>query len=194
MKGPTELALPLTDLSHLFNAPRVDPFSRSPAEVLGTSGLDYLFGLLHMERKQARASKLVILLPPARASAASAEQTTLALHRVIDHRLERERRELRGNYRYGWKVAGIAVVLLALCLAVSSLFGSDVTAGMRPLVRRTSEYGFEIVGWVLLWHPIDVLGFMPLAFHLRIRTLQALRSMAVEIRPDEPLPPSGPQA
>ena len=39
-----------------------------------------------------------------------------------------------------------------------SLFASELTAGLRPLLRKTLEYGLEIVGWVMLWYPIEVLG------------------------------------
>ena len=37
-----KLILPLTDIAHLFNAPRIEPLSRSPPEMLGVSGVDYL--------------------------------------------------------------------------------------------------------------------------------------------------------
>ena len=53
---------------------------------------------------------------------------------------------------------------------------------MRPLLRKTLEYGFEIMGWVLLWHPIDVLVFTPLDIRYRIHALQTLASVNVVIR------------
>jgi hypothetical protein len=185
MPDTTDLVLPLTDVSHLFNAPRVDPLSRSPAEVLGTSGVDYLFSLLHMNWKRARSRRLVVLLPPEKVTAASAAQATRGLHRVMAYRIERELLELRSLHRHGWKVTGIAVLLLAACLGISSLFRSDVTSGLGPLLRQTLESGFEIVGWVLLWRPIELLGYVPVGIRFRIATLRAIRSMDVEIRPDD---------
>ena len=55
---------------------------------------------------------------------------------------------------------------------------------MRPIFRKTFEYGFEIIGWVVLWHPIDVLGFTPLAVLARMTALRALASKDVVIRAD----------
>jgi hypothetical protein len=179
-----EIVLPLSEIAHLFNAPTVEPLSRSPPEVLGVSGVDYLLSLLHLDKKTQQARKLSILLPSAKTSPTLAAQTTRALHRLAEWRIEQQRRELRDTYRYGWKAAGIAVVILAVCLAFSSLFTSDLTEGMRPLLRMTFEYGFEIIGWVILWHPIDVLVFAPLAIRSRIAALQTLAAVEVVTVPD----------
>jgi hypothetical protein len=128
---------------------------------------------------------LVLLLPPEHAQAALAQPTRAAVHRLMTFRIERERRELRNTYRYGWKIAGIAFFVLAICLALSWFFSSEATANMRPLLRKTLEYGFEIVGWVMMWHPIDTLGFTPLAIRSRIAAMEALASMDIVIRADE---------
>jgi hypothetical protein len=183
-----ELKLPLSDLADLFNAPPVAPLSRSPAEVLGVSGVEHLLNLLHMDKGLQQSHLLTLLLPPEKAASVSAEQATRALHRHVEMRLERERRELRNTYRYGWRVTGITLLLLALCLGLASVFTSELTAGLRPLVRSTFEYGFEIIGWVLLWHPIDVLAFVPLAIRARIEALQTLAAVTVVIQADRTAP------
>jgi hypothetical protein len=179
-----ELILVLSDPAHLFNAPPINPLSSSAAEVLGVSGVEYLLNLLHMDKVRQRARTLVLSLPPEKAVSAIAEPTMRALHHYAEARIDKERRELRNTYRYGWKVTSVAVLLLAICLALSSLFASEVTEGMRPLLRKTLEYGFEIVGWVMLWHPIEVLGFTPLSLRSRITALQTLASIDVAIRAD----------
>jgi len=89
----------------------------------------------------------------------------------------------------GLKVAVFALVMLTICLALSSLFTSDLTEGMRPLVRTTFEYGFEIIGWVILWHPIDVLVFSPVAIRARLAALQTLATVDIVILA-EPMPAS----
>jgi hypothetical protein len=179
------LVLALSDPAHLFNAPRADPLSSSPAEVLGVSGVEYLLNLLHMDKKLQRARTLVLLLAPEKATSALAEQATLALHRQSKFRIEQQQRELRNTYRAGWRVTGAATLVLAVCLGLSSVFASDLTEGMRPLIRTTFEYGFEIIGWVILWHPIDMLVFAPLAFRARIAALQTLVSVNVVVRAEQ---------
>jgi hypothetical protein len=187
MQQDAELVLSLGDFGHLFHAPPANPLSRSPSEVLGMSGVDYVLSLLQTNRRQQRARRLVIALPRQRASAAAADDAGRAIHRYVECRIEHERRELGNTYRYGWKVLGLALLLLSVCIGLAQLFASDVTQGMRPLTRTTFEYGFEIIGWVLLWHPIELLAFTPLAIHARIAALQRLDGMTVVTRADEQL-------
>ena len=186
----SDFSLTLTDPTHLYSAPAVNPMSPATVEVLGVSGFDFLLARLTSDRSLQASRHLVIVLP----AEASAEQLKTAIQHIAGARIERERQELRGTYRSGWRVLGIALLILAVCIAISHLFGSDLTEGMRPLIRKTFEYGFEIIGWVVMWNPIDFLVFTPLTIRQRIRALQALAGMDVIVRVDEraALPVSSP--
>src|SRR5438552_159558 len=149
MTAPTELpagshplVLPLSTLGNLFNAPPASPFSACPSEVLGISGMDYLLPLLQMDKKRQRARTLLITLPPDQADPLQAQRTTQALHRFAQFRLARDTRELRNTYYHGWRITGIALMALALCLAISAFFASHYTDFLRPIIRHTFEYGF----------------------------------------------------
>jgi hypothetical protein len=171
-------------LAHLFNAPRVDPLAEGPLEGLGMAGVDYLLGQLHLDKALQRARILTLLMPAGPAGSANLDQTQAALRKQLGWRLERERRELRNTHRYGGKVTVFAFLMLTICLGLSSLFASEMTAWMRPLFRKTLEYGFEIIGWVILWHPIDVLVFSPVSIRARMAALQSLATMNIVIRSD----------
>jgi hypothetical protein len=179
-----ELKLVLSDASHLFVAPPPNPLAPGAAEALGIAGVDHLLGQLHLDKQKQRARTLVLLLPPEKVPETSPEQQALALHRQARWRLQEQERLLRNAYRYGWRVAGMALLLLAICLGISSVFASEITANMRPLIRKTFEYGFEIVGWVIMWHPIDVLGFVPLEIRSRIKALKTLAALDIVVRPN----------
>jgi hypothetical protein len=101
-----EFQLSLNDNSDLFNAPRVDPFSLGPLEGSGVSGVDHLLSLLHMDKTLQRASLLTLVLPAEKAATCTAESVTGALRRHVQLRMEREQREMRNSYCYGWRVAG----------------------------------------------------------------------------------------
>lgn len=177
-----KLELPLNDVAHLFSAPQIAPWSPGPLEALGISGVEYLLGQLHLDKARQRAASLTLLFPADKASDVSVEQITSALRRYAGWRIERERRELLNTNRYGLKVTGFAIAMLVVCLALSSLFASDLTEWMRPLIRKTFEYGFEIIGWVVLWHPIDVLVYAPVSIRARISALQTIASLNVTIK------------
>lgn len=176
-----EIELPLNDISDLFNAPRVDPFSRGPLEGCGVSGVDHLLSLLHMDKTLQRAGLLKLVLPAEKAAACTAESVTVALRRYAQLQVERETREMRNSYRYGWRVAGFSIVMLTICLGLSALIASDLTDWMNPLLRGIFEAGFEITGWVMLWHPIEVLVFAPVAIRVRLAALQTLATLNVVI-------------
>lgn len=176
------LELTLKDVGDLFNAPRVDPFSQGPLEGVGISGVDHLLSLLHIDKTLQRANLLTLNLPAEKAGACTAESVTAALRRHAQLRIELEQRERRNSYRYGWRVAGFSILMLTICLGLSSLFGSEMTEWMQPLVRRTLEAGFEIIGWVILWHPIQVLVFAPVAIRVRLAALRTLATLNVVIR------------
>jgi hypothetical protein len=180
--GVEEIVLPLSDIAHLFNAPRVDPLSRSPAEILGVSGADYLLAQLNSDRKKPPAGRVVLELPVDEVSQSVIDHTRTGLERLAEWRIDEKRKELRTTYRYGARVAGIAIILLAACIAISTLFRSDITEGIRPIIRTTLEYGFEIIGWVILWHPVDVLVFVPVGIRGQIRTLKNLQRIEVVFR------------
>ena len=177
-----DLLLPLNDLAHLFNAPRIEPLSPGPLEGLGISGFDYLLSLLHLNNRWKHTRTLTLLLPAEKAAATSVEQVTIALRRHAQWRIERELRDMHNTYDYGWKVAGFAIGMLVTCLALSSLFAIQLTEWMSPLVRESFEYGLEIIGWVILWHPIDVLVFSPVANRARLTVLQSFASLEIVVR------------
>src|SRR4051812_6528615 len=127
MTRSAELAITLTDIAHLFNAPPVDPHSPAISEVLGISGFDMLVDVLLIEKSRQRASTLLIRLPADKVPATSAEHTRHALHRLASMRLVRERWDRRGAYRDGWRMTIAAVLMLTVCLAIASFFGSDLT-------------------------------------------------------------------
>src|SRR2546423_15093681 len=106
------LRLALADASHLFVAPPANPLGRGAAEGLGIAGVEYLLSRLHLDKRKQRARTLVLLLPPEKVAETKAREITLALHRQAGSRLQEQERLLRNAYRYGWRVTGIALVLL----------------------------------------------------------------------------------
>jgi hypothetical protein len=175
---PDTLQLPMRDVAHLFNAPPVDPLSPGLPEVLGISGVEYVLQQLETKRP-VKLKSVRLVVPEGKFSPALAGETEHALRRYAESRIPQQQTLVRETRRHGWRLTAFAIVLLAFFLALSSLFASDLTAGLRPLLRKTLEYGFEIVGWVMLWYPIEVLVFQPIAIKSRIKALRRLMELRV---------------
>jgi len=168
----------------MSNAAAVDPLSPSPPEVLGISGAQYVLEQLET-RRSVQAGTLHVVLPFGKTTPGLTEQVRQALPRYAHHRIQEQQALVRETRRRGWRVTVAAVVLLAFFLALSQLFASEITEGMRPLLRKTLEYGFEIVGWVMLWHPIEVLVFEPIAIKHKITALRRLMELRVVVESDK---------
>jgi hypothetical protein len=172
----------MADPAHLFNAPLVNPLSPAIPEVLGISGAEYVLHQLQTKR-HVKAKALQLVLPTDKAAPGLAERTRQALQRYAECRIEEQQALAQETRRHGWRLTAVAIFLLAFFLALSQIFASDITEGMRPLLRKTLEYGFEIVGWVMLWYPIEVLVFQPIATKHNIAALRRLMALRVVVEP-----------
>jgi hypothetical protein len=169
-------------MAHLFNAAPVDPLSPSPPEVLGISGARYVLQQLET-RRQVKAETLHVVLPNDKVSPGLAEQTRQALQRYAEFRIQEQQALTAETRRRGWRVMVAALVLLAFFLSLANLVASEMAEGMRPLLRQTLEYGFEIVGWVMLWHPIEALVFEPIAIKHKVTALRRLMQLQIAVEP-----------
>jgi hypothetical protein len=172
------LQLPIRDMAHMFNPPPVDPLSPGLPEVLGISGAEYVLQQLEI-RRPVKLKTVRLVVPEDKFSSGLAGEAEHALQRYAECRIPQQQTLVRETRRHGWRLMGAAIVLLAFFLALSMLFASELTAGLRPPLRKTLEYGFEIVGWVMLWYQIEVLMFQPIAIKSRIRTLRRLMKLRV---------------
>jgi len=175
------LLLPIRAAAHIFNAPAVDPLSPGLPEVLGVSGAEYLLNRLQTHRK-VDPRTVVLALPEDQVVDGLDHRTQQAFRRFAEHRIQQQQATLRETRRRGWRATGVALILLAFFLSLGSLFGSEVTVAFPSLIRRTLEFGFEITGWVMLWHPIELLVFEPFTLKDRIAALQKLMALRVVVR------------
>ena len=181
---PGTFLLPMRDMAHMFNSPPVDPSSPSPPEIMGVSGAKYLLQQLETKRR-VKVETLLLVLPDNQVRPGLSDQTRQALQRYAQYRIQEQQALARETRRRGWRVTVAALVLLAFFLTLANFFASEATEGMRPLLRQTLEYGFEIVGWVMLWHPIEALVFEPIAIRHKITALQRLMQLQVVVEPGD---------
>jgi hypothetical protein len=181
--GRHEIELVLSRPEHLFNAPALDPLSQSPVEIVGISGVDYLLGQFQLCPAKAKSDTLLLYLPPGTPTPRDARSLNEALQRYTKMRIQNEISALRANRHYGLKVFTVALLLLVILLALSALFASDFTSWMPQVLRRPLEYGFEIVGWVMMWHPVEVLLFNPMSGRSKLNALRALSRMNIVVKP-----------
>ncbi|HTT38763.1 MAG TPA: hypothetical protein VMH32_13975 [Burkholderiales bacterium] len=177
-----ELVVQVADIKHLFTAPDTDPLAQHEGEVMGEPALLRVVRRLMAAGNLGTGGKLVVLLPTAKTEPGLAERTHAALVRFCTLRLDDNDAELRILRREAARLLLRGLLILAICMGLSSLFRGDTITFLPPLIRNTLGEGFNVIGWVMLWRPVETYFFNPLPIRASSAALRFLRSLQVEIR------------
>jgi hypothetical protein len=146
-----EITLHLNDIRYLFEAPIPDPALGRFSE---DSGIDVIIN--ELEPRSLRRPLHTTLALPANQLTPDIEAKTLeAIRHYCTVQLRWVENEQRAVRRLGMQKLQIGLFFLATCLFLSA-FWSQV--GFLPEFLQTFLVeGFIIVGWVSLWHPVEIL-------------------------------------
>ncbi len=168
-----EVTITLESAEELFTAPEAEPLA---GRFETHSGMDRL--LDHLTPAATRAPFTVVVeVPGADAHLRSRLQPAIAgyvAHRVADLRAAKRRIERRG-----YTELALGLVFLAACLLLSSA-AVAVPAGPEWLGFVVAE-GLVIVGWIVLWHPVDMLLFERWPLRREIRLLEAIAAADLRV-------------
>jgi len=107
------------------------------------------------------------------------ERTQLAdaIHNYFSYRARAVRLELKEKLRFGRSSLLIGLVFLAVCFEIRALMPSDT--GMFLDIARE---GLMIIGWVMLWRPLEIFlyGWWPLLGNIRL--YERLKSIPVDFQ------------
>jgi len=177
-----EFVVQVAEVAHLFIAPDTDPLAQHEGEVIGEPALRRVVRRLMAAGDLGTGGKLVVLLPAAKIEPRLAESIRAALVRFCTLKLDDNDAELRIMRREAGRLLLRGLLILALCMALSSLFRGDTITFLPPLIRNALGEGFNVIGWVMLWRPVETYVFNPLPIRASSAALRFLRSLQVEIR------------
>ena len=187
---PHEIAVHVSDVRNLFMPTEIDPFAESDEEALGEPALLPVLRKLMAAREMRGTHKLVVLVPPARIEPGLEARTRAAVQRYCRLKIEANDLTLRVMRR---EAAGLAVrglLLLTFCMGMSSLLTSEAVRVMPELLQTTLGEGFNVVGWVMMWRPVEALFFNPLPVRTSTAAHRFVLSLQLEVRPDPDRSPS----
>src|SRR5690606_19026253 len=104
-------------------------------------------------------------------------QLTQAVHNYFAYRARAASLELKETLRFGRISLLIGLLFLALCFEISKLLNPD--AGTFP---QTVWEGLIIIGWVMLWRPLDIFLYDWWPILGRTRLYRRLEKIPVEFR------------
>lgn len=171
----TEATIALESAEELFAAPVPDPLA---GRFETHSGMDRLLDRL---TPAAARSPLTVVVEVPDADAGLAARLRPAIAGYVGHRVAELRTAKRQIERRGYTELALGLVFLAACLALSSA-AVAIPAGPEWLGFVVAE-GLVIVGWIALWHPVDMLLFERGPLRREIRLLEAIAAADLRATP-----------
>lgn len=180
-----DIHLHLKQIQHLFQSPELDPFA---GQYHTRSGIEEILSELKSQSPNAQI-RTTIFIPAAQLSEGleheTLEQTCEeAIHRYCEtqiHQIENETIALR---RQGWVVLKMGLLLLAVCLLLSTSVNQlEILPGF---VQHLLSEGFVIAGWVGLWYSVELLLFEGWLKRRDKRLYQQIQNMKLTVKADSP--------
>jgi hypothetical protein len=178
-----DLVVRVGEIRDLFVAPDTDPLAQNEGEVMGEPALRRVARKLMAARKMSGGHKLVVLLPEEKIEPGLTECAGKALVRYCGLKLEDNEAELRLMRREAGRLLLRGVLILLVCVAVSSVFRSETITFLPPIVSSALGEGFNVIGWVMLWRPVETYFFNPIPIRTSSKVHRFLQSLQIEIRP-----------
>jgi hypothetical protein len=188
MRGASDLAVgeivvPVSDVRHLFVAPDVDPLAQHEGEVMGEPALLRVVRRLMAARRLGGAHKLVVQLPADKLEPDLEQRTRAAVARYCKLKIEDNDAQLRVMRREATGLLLRGMLILLVCMGLSALFTSETFTALPPLLSGTIGEGFNVIGWVMMWRPVEAYFFNPLPIKTSTRAHRFVQSLHVEVRP-----------
>ena len=178
-----ELVVQVGEIRDLFAAPDTDPLAQNEGEVMGEPALRRVARKLMALGKLSGPRKLVVLLPGDKIEPGLAERARLALVRYCTLKLEDNDADLRLMRRDAGRLLLRGMLILLVCVGVSSVFRSETVTFLPPLLNNALGEGFNVIGWVMLWRPVETYFFNPVPIRTSSAVHRFSRGLQIEIRP-----------
>ena len=178
-----ELVVQVGEIRDLFTAPDTDPLAQNEGEVMGEPALRRVARKLMAARKMSGERRLIVLLPEDKIEPGLAERARRALVRYCTLKLEDNDAQLRLMRREAGRLLLRGMLILLVCVGLSSVFLSETITFLPPLINNAFGEGLNVIGWVMLWRPVETYFFDPIPIRTSSAVHRFLKSLQIEIRP-----------
>lgn len=165
-----EISLP--DIQALFHALDPSPFRQRD---LAPEAEEFLIG---WAEELPRKAPLELTLHLDQADDASAAMISTAIRNHFEDQARLARRDLRQLLRHGQFSLAIGLSFMAVCLFGSDALAQHFTHPLTEIFRESLSVG----GWVAMWHPIQIYLYDWWPIYSRIRLLQRMSRMRIQLR------------
>ena len=173
------ITLQLNRLDDLFNE---TAFSSERLDLQSGPGIEHIVNQLRLRRNQ-EVERLVMRLTAEMVTPERQQQAARALQKFCLMNATKNYLEAKLIRRSGWQALQIGLIALAVLLALSASVGH-----LKPLPLILNSFlsnGFMIVGWVVLWHPVEMLLYDWVAPYRLAKIYEHISRMELELHGTE---------
>jgi len=175
-KGRTlRITLRLRDINHLFEEPDITPFSDYYAPYSFKTGMDYIVGELYAHPHTALI-ELTVLLPAEQITPDLERRTTTAIRKYSAAWVGDARQNMHKDWYKGTRALWTG--LTAVVVLVPLIYWLDIS---KNYWYQILAIGPEVILWMLLWWPLELLTFQLWEDRLEQRAYEALQNIALTI-------------
>ena len=102
--------------------------------------------------------EIEIYLPSSVVSEDNIEKIRLLIHRYLHFQMEEDNKKMVLFKHNTFRIFRNAILFLIVCMAIVTIIGMETfVPNLPPLMRSVLVEGFTVVGWVVMWRPIELI-------------------------------------
>ncbi|RUR04144.1 hypothetical protein [Legionella sp. km772] len=137
--------------------PVQNPFSDYEPVRTGEAALTKAIRRWHVTGRW-RFSQFIIYLPPQTFQEMDLSKAKEMLHHYLQNQINEHSDHIVLFKKYISRVLINSFLFLGFCLILVSLINNQhLIPHLAPIIRKVLSEGFTVVGWVVLWRPIDLI-------------------------------------
>ena len=180
-ENSSTIILRLKDSKHMFVSSETPPFG---VDGLPISGMEYLFNQLSVQ-KSLSISKLRIQFPASLLSTFKFSEIDQQIKKFCSYKIDQIDNEKSELTREGLHALQSGGIFLAVSLLLATLV--QRFALLPDLLQEFAVEGLLIVGWVGLWHPIEIFIYGLWPYRKEKKIYEHIANMEIELVPDKPV-------
>jgi hypothetical protein len=177
-ENTSTIILRLKEAKHLWVSTETPPFG---VDGLPISGMDYLVEQLSYHKSNS-ASQVTLQFPAALLATIEIQEIKHQINQLCRYKINQIENEQREAVRDGLRALRSGGLFLAASLILAALVQKLVL--LPNLLQDFAVEGLLIVGWVGLWHPIELLIYGLWPYRKEKQIYEHISNMAVELEPE----------
>jgi hypothetical protein len=169
-----DISVRLRRQADLFEAPAIAPYEGRYSRIPGIQWLIEEVEDLGLRRHDPP-PRVTLAMP----GPADGESVRLAIRGYCDEQIEESRWQLKMLRRSGFEALRIGLVLLAVCVLLSTTVG--YMSFLPEYIRLVVSESLAIAGGVSLWRPLELLGFDTWPLIGQVQVLEKLRAADIRV-------------